>query len=105
MAREVRIVVWCDRCLERGDHTEAAGRTGMNSNGATVMVDLCDECYHEVTAPFVALLDAYGTTQKQTRKRKPSEPVPCPECGRVFKTGQGTVMHRVRAHGYTSPGA
>lgn len=103
MAREVKIIVTCDRCAERGDRNEGHPFKGTDSGGSTVTVDLCHTCYQEVMAPFVALLDAYGTTHKQVRRRKASPPTPCPECGRIFKTGQGTLMHRVRVHGYTSP--
>lgn len=101
MAREVLIVVVCDRCGDRsGSATEHVGR---NTAGSEVTVDLCTACTAEVMAPLMAVMDKHGRRVKGTRKTRPYVDTPCVECGQAFGSFQGMTMHRVRKHGYRSP--
>lgn len=101
MAREVMVVVVCDRCGDRtGSAVEQGGR---NSTGTNVLVDLCPNCIAEVMAPYIEVLDKFGRKPVGTRRQRARVDTPCPECGQVFKSNQGMTMHRVRKHGYRKP--
>ncbi len=103
MAREVMVLVICDRCGDRNG--TAQERKGRNSAGQEASVDLCPPCATEVLAPFTALLDKTGRKDKRTRGPRPHVETQCVECPRVFGSYQGMIMHRVRTHGYTAAAA
>lgn len=114
MAQE--IVVWCDRHLKR-DGARVDGITRRISlEGKEIELDACEECWAELAAPLIELLDIAGrpVVARRNRKRKSSsaaeaEPpaldlhgceieVEGKPCGRTFSTAHGLRMHRQRAH-------
>lgn len=111
MAREVRIMTWCDHCAaEEGTQVEASEFTGLNSAGAKVEIDLCAECAESFIVPALSAFDAYGRDAVKPKKRKTrtESPAPnggsCPDCGNTFTTKQSLGMHRWRAHGIPGQG-
>ena len=111
MAREVRIITWCDHCLaENGDQVDASEYSGLNSAGIKVEVDLCAECAEAFITPALSTFDAYGRESVKPKKRKPRVETPapnggeCPECGKAFTTKQSLGMHRWRAHNIPGEG-
>jgi len=105
MAREVKIVTWCDSCLEMGKHVEADEHPGLNSAGARVVVDLCDDHFDEYLVSALAVLDTHGRTEGKAPRAARKVTValgPCPECDREFHSAQALGMHRWRKHGIPS---
>ena len=113
MAREVQINTWCDYCLTENEHTPADEYAGLNSAGARVLVDLCEDHAQEFIQPVQELMDTHGRTEAKTRSHTKTQtprpdrkvtaaPGPCPECGREFHSAQSLGMHRWRKHAIAS---
>jgi len=105
VAREVQIVTWCDFCLAEDAQTEGVEYAGLNSGGARVVVDLCDEHYADYIEPGLSIYDTYGRTEAKApraHRKSAAAPGPCPECDKEFTSAQSLGMHRWRKHGVAS---
>jgi len=101
------ISTWCDNPKhgESDANLVSAESFTISVNGATARgIDLCEECYGELLAPLVGLIDMEGhsldipASALNGGRSKNSAMVQCPYCDRKTPTEAGMRIHRVRIH-------
>lgn len=119
MAREHRIISWCDPCLDDGTYTEGAEFTFTIGVGKPKVVSVCTK-HDKPVNTFVEFFDKYAianpdsprktraTTTNPTGERvlpEKIEPRMCDLCkllgmpDRELKNAQSQAMHNNRTHG------
>lgn len=96
MAREVRILTWCDNTKKHGDETDVAAEPlpPITIGGKPRQLDLCAECRVELVEPLRALLETEG------RALDPADDLICSECDAgPFKNERGLRAHQGIKHG------
>jgi hypothetical protein len=95
MAEQVVIMVWCDLCLAAEEKREASPYIADGHR-----VDLC-EIHAEPVIVALDLLTRYGRVEKPSTAPRGGNraPMPCPECGEIYRGPQGLGGHRRRRHG------
>ena len=101
------ISTWCDNPKhgESDADLEPGESYTVSVNGATARgIDLCEECYSELLAPLVGLIDLEGHSLDipagalNGGRTKNATAVQCPYCDRKTPTETGMTLHIVRMH-------
>lgn len=112
MATEIRIIAWCDVCLEGGKNTPGETLT-VNVTGAPAFdVEVCPT-HARGLLEAVAALSAVGrgvgkgvpktptaaaTSGKRVRKDDEPHPTTCPDCGTAFARLSSLRAHLRKEH-------
>lgn len=96
-----QIISLCDVHLERDEEVSASPiRIGLD-DAKPIEVDLCKECAKEFVAPLRELIERVGQPVQTSVQNR----LPCPECGKSYKTKDSLAKHQRSMHGVLSPAA
>lgn len=111
MAKEIRVIAWCDGNHDEDEKVQADGTvTVAFGRGKPRTVDLCNPCNKELIEPVQVLFGTYGVVADgsietglagiETRKQRKTKPnVPCPECGFQSVSRNALSSHLKGQHG------
>ncbi len=105
-------IVWectCDRHKGRDGVEVEATTYELSLNRRTRVIDLCDDCAHEVVAPLVDAMTAYGrwpsrdrvVVRKAFRSAVGEFPCSFPECDRTYRHKRSLRTHAREVHDMT----
>lgn len=113
MAKEVRVLQWCDECMAIDERTPVVWENEVQIGSVTKLLELCNEHAEPWRRAEIALT-RYGSDLPKPRPRHPSEQpqrakkegdgrgapnIPCPACGEQKDTRHAISEHARRAHG------
>lgn len=121
MAREHKIITWCDPCIQEETYTEGTEFTFSVGVGKPKVISVCTPKHDKLVKQFIELLDTYGIenpdSRKALKKTAPGngganptkiDPRECTLCQTLglprkdLKNAQSQAMHHNRSHGVTA---